>query len=99
MGVPHASIALWDEVDAVLRAETDGVSHVVPAGERAGGLAFATQRALFWPDATRTDPANAERYRRSGATAVMAVPITAGTLRLGVLMVYAPAPRCLPTMT
>jgi PAS domain S-box-containing protein len=41
-------------------------------------------------NASRTDAAHAEAYRSAGARAVLAVPITVGETRLGVLAAYGP---------
>ena len=59
-------------------------------GQMIAGRAFASQRPIFSANAPRDDPDHAAVYRRAGAVAVLAAPITAGEQRLGVLCVYAP---------
>lgn len=56
----------------------------------AAGQAFLQQQPVFIPDALRADPEHADLYRAAGAGAVLAAPITAGTERLGLLIVWAP---------
>ncbi len=92
IGVPHASILLWDEEAQALCTEVDGVTFERPIGESIGGRVFVSQRALFWENAVPADPARAEAYRAYGANAILGAPITAGEKRLGVLLVYAPRP-------
>ena len=92
IGVPHASILLWDAEAQVLRTEVDGVTFEMPVGETIGGRVFTSQRALIWEHAVPMDPTRAEMYRAYGANAILGAPITAGEKRLGVLLVYAPRP-------
>ena len=54
-----------------------------------GGRAFTAQRRMVVMDAARDDPENAAVYERTGASTVIAAPITADGLRMGVLTVYA----------
>ena len=90
LGVPKASVGLWDEDEGVLRFTTGGTNETARPGELTVGRAFAEQRALFTPDAPRAFPQNVGRYAEHGVRAVMAAPITAGGRRLGVLAAYAP---------
>lgn len=92
LGAPRASICLWDEAAGVLRAEVDGVRYEMPPGERIAGRVFVAQRPLFWANAARQDPARAALYHAYNANALLAVPISAGEKRLGVLIVYAARP-------
>lgn len=89
LGAPHATIGLWDEGTKQLIYH--GPSGPTPhnADLFITGQAFMTQRALFSGNTPRDDPQHAERYRTTGATAILAAPITAGDKRLGVLAVFA----------
>jgi len=58
-------------------------------GHMAAGQAFAEQQPVYLPDAPAADPAHAAFYRMAGSLASLATPITAGSRRLGVLIVYA----------
>lgn len=87
----RASIGLWDETRGVLafwRTDAPELFDVEP-GQMIAGRAFAGQRAVVSEDARRDDPEHAEVYRSTGATAVIAAPITAGERRLGVLAAFA----------
>ncbi len=91
----QATIGLWDETRGVLRfLRTEPSSDVVDVrpGELAGGRAFTAQRPLFTADPVRDHPEGAEVYRASRVGAAIAVPITSGDRRLGVLCVYADRP-------
>lgn len=89
LGAPHAVIGLYDEGAGTLRyVSSDGGDFVTHSDELIGGRAFTAQRAIFVEDALATDPENAATYRRTGASAVLAAPITAGDTRIGVLCVY-----------
>jgi signal transduction histidine kinase len=91
LGASHASIGMWDTESGNLRyLRADGSIRETEADEFIGGRSFTSQRPIFSSDATRDDPTHAETYRRMGANAVLAAPITAGENRLGVLCVYAP---------
>lgn len=79
-----------DPLDQPRFVNTPDTLAIVP-GVTLGGRSFAEQRAIFSEDAARDDPANAAVYASSGALAVLAAPITAGSRRLGVLTVYAPS--------
>jgi K+-sensing histidine kinase KdpD len=50
---------------------------------------FDSQRAAFFPDATRAYPEHAEAYRAAGVGPVLVAPITAGQRRIGVLEAFA----------
>src|SRR5262249_44515842 len=56
------------------------------------GRVYTSQQAFFTEDAARDDPSYADNYRVYGATAVLAVPITVGITKLGVLAVYGARP-------
>jgi signal transduction histidine kinase len=89
LGAPHATIGLYDAATDRLRyLAADGSDIVTDPGDYIAGRAFSAQRAIFFDDAPSQDPANAETYRQSEATAALAAPITAGDERLGVLCVY-----------
>jgi signal transduction histidine kinase/uncharacterized membrane protein len=89
LGAPHATIGQHDERAGTLSyVASDGSDFVTPSDAFIGGKAFAAQRAIFFDDAPTQDPENADTYRRTGASAVLAAPITAGEARLGVLCVY-----------
>jgi signal transduction histidine kinase len=92
LGVPWAVIGLWDESAQVLRYKGPEAEVVMGPDELIAGRAFAGQRPVFSADALRDDPEHADRYLRGSARAIMAAPITAGTVRLGVLAVYASRP-------
>ena len=52
--------------------------------------AFDEQRTIFLEDLLQQDPANSATYRGRVVNSVIIAPITAGDLRLGVLMIHAP---------
>lgn len=89
LGAPNATIGLYDEATNQLRyVGSDGADILTDAGDFIGGRAFGAQRAMFFDDAPTQDPANADTYRRTGASAVLAAPVTAGEVRLGVMCIY-----------
>jgi PAS domain S-box-containing protein len=96
LGAPHTAIALWDDAAQVLRFyASDPNSSAMLVSERSDrdtivSSVFATQQPIFTVNASRTDAAHAEAYRSAGARAVLAVPITVGETRLGVLAAYGP---------
>lgn len=89
LGVPSATIGLWDVDRGVLRFGEGATAVEVGSGDMVAGRAFADQRPTFAANAVEADPQHAALYRQYGSVAVMAAPITAGELRLGVLVVYA----------
>ena len=89
IGAPKAVIGLWDENDRMLRYGADSAQEYDPS-RFIGGRAFSERRAIFSADAAQDDPENAQIYERTGATAILAAPISAAATRLGVLAVYAP---------
>ena len=104
LGAAGAALGLWHAELGALRfsvrlpaeagAAAPGPAPAVfdlPPGQMVAGRAFAAQRAVLATDAARDDPAHAGVYRRAGAGAVLAAPVTAGGRRLGVLAVYARA--------
>ena len=89
LGAPHATIGRFDQAaDQLVYVGSDGNDIVTDTDAFIGGLAFTQQRPIFFDDAPSQDPANAETYRRTGASAVQAAPITAGEMRIGVLCIY-----------
>jgi signal transduction histidine kinase len=89
LGAPHAVIGLHDEEAGTLSyVSSDGSDFVTGTDEYIGGRAFTARTAIFIEDAVSEDPSNAATYRRTGASAVLAAPITAGDTRIGVLCIY-----------
>ncbi len=75
--------------------ETKGVRFTMDVfdlepGHMIAGRAFAEQRTLLSTDVFRDDPDYAAFYQALGVHAALATPITSGSRRLGVLVVYAP---------
>jgi PAS domain S-box-containing protein len=96
IGAPHTSIGLWDAAQQVLRFYTRDPNAVTmrvseqPATTSIISRVFANQVPVFTFDAAREDPPNADAYRAAGAIAVIAVPISVGETRLGVLAAFGP---------
>lgn len=93
LGAPDARIALWSEEEGMLNAVTwegPGTERTSAPGQMVAGRVFASQRAVFWPNAAKADPDYAHVYQSTGAIAVLSAPITAGQKRLGVLTAFAP---------
>ena len=89
-GATGASIGLADPERGVLRYVTpDGSWNEWPDDAFIAGRAFRSGRRIVARDAVTEDPAHAERYRASGAHAVIAAPIATEARRIGVLSVYA----------
>ncbi len=89
-GSHGASIGLWDAEANLLRyPAADGSTYEAGPEEFIAGRAFSAQRPVLAEDAARIDPAHAAEYEASGASAVLAAPITASERRIGVLSVYA----------
>lgn len=89
-GSHGAVIGLWDEQAGLLRyPNADGTWYESAPDEYISGRAFTGQRPIFAENAGRQDPAHAEIYEDSGASAVLAAPITSQDRRIGVLSVYA----------
>ncbi|MBW3613128.1 MAG: GAF domain-containing protein, partial [Chloroflexi bacterium] len=89
-GATGASIGLADPERGVLRYVTpDGSWNEWPDDAFIAGRAFTSGRRILARDAATEDPAHAERYRASGAHAVIAAPIATEARRIGVLSVYA----------
>lgn len=72
------------------QAKSSELFPVGPGSTLPARRAFDQQRTIFHADLLREDPANAAVYRGREVTSVIIAPITAGELRLGVLMAYAP---------
>jgi signal transduction histidine kinase len=89
LGSGRASVGLWDAAAGVLRFEADGKEYAVVPGEMNVGRVFASQRATFVDDSARANPSAAAVYEEHAARAALIAPITAGSERLGVLIVYA----------
>ena len=62
----------------------------MPLDEMIAGQAFASQQRVFSTRAAQDDPVHAADYQAYGAVAILAAPITAGQIRLGVLSMYGP---------
>ncbi|MGH2358857.1 MAG: ATP-binding protein [Candidatus Limnocylindria bacterium] len=93
LGAAGASIGLYDPATGQLvYTGRDGTTLDFGAEELIGGRAFTLQRPIVSLDAPRDDPEHAAVYREFRALAVLAVPITAGERRWGVLGVYAGRP-------
>jgi PAS domain S-box-containing protein len=96
LGAPRTAIGLWDDAEQLLRFyASDPVAVTMRVSERPATTSilsrvFATQLPVFTTHAARDDPAHADVYRAAGATAVIAVPISVGATRLGVLAAYGP---------
>jgi signal transduction histidine kinase len=91
VGAPNATIALWDEAAQVLKLKFGDEHMDLPPTDKAiSGQAFLSQEPIFTPQIKPENPTYEIARKTFGATAVLAAPITAGTNRLGVLMVYAP---------
>ncbi len=89
LGAPHATIGVYDaDSDQLRYVASDGSDFVTPPDAFIGGRAFSGQRTIFVDDAVTQDPANAETYLRTRAGAVLAAPVTAGDVRIGVLCIY-----------
>lgn len=89
LGAPGASVAMADPDGRTLTyLDADGESSTFPADAFIAGQAYVTQQRMVVADAPRADPANARAYEEAGASAVIAVPVTGGERRLGVLVVY-----------
>jgi len=88
-----ASIALWQEDARKLRFWIeDGETTDIDPGTHFAGRAFELQRPIFSADPIRENPEAAELYIKRLVGAVIAVPITAGERRLGVLTLFAERP-------
>lgn len=89
-GASGAAIGLADPERPILRYVNRGGQWLeYPNDAFIGGRAFTAQRRMVVMDAARDDPENAAVYERAGASTVIAAPITADGLRMGVLTVYA----------
>jgi signal transduction histidine kinase len=105
LGAAGGSLGLWSEGAGVLRfyrrptelpdaagpgpAPAEAPEFELRPGQMVAGRAFAAQRPVLAIDAPREDPEHADAYRAAGVGAALASPITVGTRRLGVLVVYA----------
>ncbi|MEA2642573.1 MAG: two-component system, OmpR family, sensor kinase, partial [Chloroflexota bacterium] len=85
---PRLSVANGSEAEELAAGAHELVGR--PGDQGIAGRSFLTQRPIFVGNAMREDPVNAARYQASGASALLAAPITAGDKHLGVLAVYAP---------
>lgn len=81
-----ARIGLWQDDLSKLRFwEDDGTMVDLEPGAHFSGRAFELQRPIFSANPIRDNPEGAAEYRSRRIGAVLAVPITAGERRLGVL--------------
>lgn len=88
VGAP-TTLALVDPLTGELASPTDPGPPLVPvvsADTTVIARSFRLQRAIFDDAPARHDPANAELYEAYQARGVMAVPITLGERRFGVLV-------------
>ena len=89
-GASGAAIGIADPDRTVLRYVNRGGQWLeYPNDAFIGGRAFMAQRRMVEMDAARADPENAAVYERTGASVVIAAPISSDGLRMGVLTVYA----------
>ncbi len=90
LGVPGASIAIWDDGKQVLKSSYGGKQiEMAPVDTMASGRAFLTQTPVLMREVQPDNPAYASAIQ-VGVKALLAAPITAGTKRLGTLLAYAP---------
>jgi GAF domain-containing protein len=89
LGTGLAVIALWNESAGKLQFDLDGARTDPPIADRYARTAFALQEPVFSTNAQRDNPEEADQYLRHNVNSVLAVPITAGSARIGVLTVYA----------
>ena len=88
LGAPGVALGLANPDGTTLRwLERDEAFADYPADAFIGGRAFVAQQRLIATDAPESDPENAEAYGTE-ARVVIAVPVTAGDRRLGVLTAY-----------
>jgi signal transduction histidine kinase len=90
LGTPHAAIGLWNESAQVLEFESDVPQSRAALANSIAGRAFDQQRAIFSSNPARDNPVAADRYERYGVRSILAVPISAGDRRLGVIAIYSP---------
>jgi signal transduction histidine kinase len=91
VGIPGASIGLWDNAAQVLHFGTgDRATELAADAEVPAARAFQLQQPLFSPNTSYAGTPFAGRSTATLASAVLAAPITAGARRLGVLVAYAP---------
>lgn len=88
LGSDGAALGLWDEARQALVFQDGTQEFLLRPGEFLAGRAFAAQRAIFSTNAVRDDPERAQFYLDNNVVAVIAVPVTAGPRRLGVLVAY-----------
>lgn len=90
LGTQHAVIGLWNPSAGALEFEFQEAENRAPLVDSVARVAFSKQEPVFSADATAEYPEDAETYRRFGVNSALAVPITVGDQKLGVLSVYAP---------
>jgi signal transduction histidine kinase/CheY-like chemotaxis protein len=84
-----ATVGLWNGERNVLQFhEPDQESIELGPSDSIAGRAWSEQRTIVVADAERANPARAAIYRARDVGSVVAVPITAGERRLGVLVVH-----------
>ncbi|HVA90580.1 MAG TPA: ATP-binding protein [Chloroflexota bacterium] len=89
LGASNAVIGLWDAESGFMQYNLSRIPRELLPDQMIAGRAFITQEPVFSDNAERDDPEHAEVYRRSGARAILAAPISSGEKRLGVLAIYA----------
>jgi signal transduction histidine kinase len=88
-GASGASVGLADPDRGVLRYPTESGWSEYQATDFVAGRAYTEQRRIVALDAPEVDPSHAEVYRSSGATTIIAAPVSTEERRIGVLAVYA----------
>jgi signal transduction histidine kinase len=84
-----AVIGFWIPERNVLRfQETDQDPIERRPDETLAGQALREQRTIFVADAERSNPGQAETYRARDVGSILAVPMTAGERRIGVMVIY-----------
>lgn len=89
LGTGRAAIGVWNESAGELEFYGASNASQQPLVDSIARQAFADQHPVFSADARRDNPADYALYRSHNVNSVLAVPITAGSARLGVLTVYA----------
>jgi signal transduction histidine kinase/ActR/RegA family two-component response regulator len=85
----RTAIGLWIPDRQVLRFhEADQAPTELPADDVVSGRAWREQRTIFVADADRANPAQAAAYRARDVGSFLAVPVSAGERRIGVMVVY-----------
>ncbi len=90
LGVPSASIGLWNEEHQVLLPPGMSLEDVPDYDPEQALITrvYRAQQAQFFDDAAKADPANAALYGRAGATSIVVAPVSTATRQFGVLTLY-----------